>query len=886
MTHPSTYDWRKHAAMTALPNREAEKAFMATASGFIANRAGILMKDPYRLGFEVVWKNEENTRMVGIFAFRIQDELLYAPVFFIEGTIKGYDLLHRTKSKTFVPFTEDWVAFLTDRGTSSFGKGIPQTSSRLNPNSIEFERIARAPVSYKWASSVPKDILAKPYELPNKKNPASGLNMQKVMEMLSEQLNKLRSQVGSNQSSKLVRSPEITSGVSALNHRGDPMEIPNIFSEKIGRMELVQSLVDDAGEILKQAEKTKVEIPEDVVEKFAAAAAFLSEENARTEEWEAWFDEISKPKELEPVLGQFMTEDGGVDALTKLASLIERSPRFAELINYHCDYDAWCRDDLFVREDKQATGAEKQDNVLVFHSGKDLDFVKAASDEQKEKFLKKGYGVEDLRDKGTLSPVYEYEDNAIEVVGSAGVYKVLTADSQLKDAFVANINPRDLCFCSPCNSNILYSDGPAGWEESRKVRKLAVTPDGKVSSGEDEEVYGVFRDSDDEGDDKKEKFLKNEMVVGKAYCVYDTVSETFYPTKYFCKKKNSGRGGIVVYTLLPCYSYFTGNEFDVKFNPDAPKADPDYGVLNSKTRFVEVSVKEKKEEDERTMVICEPLSLATKAQFDLFLMDTDFGNTTREALFEKISLWRNREDNLFYAKTASGITEGKPRVEMLVGLISGMRVDEDTAEEMLDKAFKKQAKFVVEKKTAGMLRIDEFPDFPSSYDSEFGTAMEEYPRQVALRARSSYMRPPSPRIGDGFDPGPPNQDYYRDKPSGIPEDVLLSAPPEQLAQLAESGGFPRVFEHGVVSSLVDTYDSMAMVEKYLPKWEAALDSMGRALFLFYWKPKDFERAFGTDEMTNMENKLLSGFKSFGDLILDFLKRYKNIEGSVVAQSST
>ena len=60
----------KSAAMTATNDDDIEKAFADQASGFIENKLGALMKDDNRIGFEIVKKNDDNTRMVGVFAFK------------------------------------------------------------------------------------------------------------------------------------------------------------------------------------------------------------------------------------------------------------------------------------------------------------------------------------------------------------------------------------------------------------------------------------------------------------------------------------------------------------------------------------------------------------------------------------------------------------------------------------------------------------------------------------------------------------------------------------------------------------------------------------------------------------------------------------------------
>jgi hypothetical protein len=78
----------------------------------------------------------------------------------------------------------------------------------------------------------------------------------------------------------------------------------------------------------------------------------------------------------------------------------------------------------------------------------------------------------------------------------------------------------------------------------------------------------------------------------------------------------------------------------------------------------------------------------------------------------------------------------------------------------------------------------------------------------------------------------------------------------------------------VVGELVKTYDASAMIQKYIPKMEDALDCLGRLLFLLYWKPDDFKNTYGSDDLANKENEILSNFKSFGDLLLDLIKQTK------------
>jgi hypothetical protein len=123
MLNELTHDWKKRAS-AVVDDVEVEKQFRDLAYGFVQNKARVLMEAPYRIGFEIVYKNDDNSRMVGIFAFRVGDRLLYAPVFFYEGEVKGADLLYCHDEKMFKPLTPEWIKYIISEAESVEGKGI------------------------------------------------------------------------------------------------------------------------------------------------------------------------------------------------------------------------------------------------------------------------------------------------------------------------------------------------------------------------------------------------------------------------------------------------------------------------------------------------------------------------------------------------------------------------------------------------------------------------------------------------------------------------------------------------------------------------------------------------------------------------------------------
>lgn len=118
-----TLHWKQAATQEGVDYGAVQKSFMDQSYGVVANKAKILFQDPFRLGFEIVHRNEKATKLVGIFAFRVNKKLLYVPTFFVNGEIKPADMLYRADVKRFVPLTEDWCAYLV--------RGVEEQSGEL-----------------------------------------------------------------------------------------------------------------------------------------------------------------------------------------------------------------------------------------------------------------------------------------------------------------------------------------------------------------------------------------------------------------------------------------------------------------------------------------------------------------------------------------------------------------------------------------------------------------------------------------------------------------------------------------------------------------------------------------------------------------------------------
>src|SRR5262249_11492211 len=104
-----------------------EQAFSNLAHQFIQDKAPKLMD--YEVGFQLVSKNNENTRAVGVFGFKVGNKWLYTPVFFLNGDLKGHELIYIKDQDQFVPLNEEWINYLLGRKPSILGEGMNRNLS-------------------------------------------------------------------------------------------------------------------------------------------------------------------------------------------------------------------------------------------------------------------------------------------------------------------------------------------------------------------------------------------------------------------------------------------------------------------------------------------------------------------------------------------------------------------------------------------------------------------------------------------------------------------------------------------------------------------------------------------------------------------------------------
>lgn len=718
-------DWKKFAAQT-LTTQDVEKAFLDQAYLQIQNKANPLMRPPHRLGFEIVYKNDANTKMVGIFVFRIGRELYYAPVFFMNGNIKGTDLFYRHATKTFVPLTNEWADYLMHLSQTPEGQPIGREVRSEANNAMDLSSLSQPPMMRKMASEA--------------------------------------------------------------------------FSEMCKKAE---DMTKEAGESVS-------------------------------------------------ILKRFITEDGGHDAIRKIASAAKLDYAFANALFMASDADNFAPE----LENLEKQAAKAQPDLVIHFNPLFNDNVKSAT----TKVIADGYMIEDNRKEAAISMTFEPLEETLEGVSEPGIYDVLLADGTRRQLLVAYGDPGMLDACPRVLKSPHYcaSDCCA----DKQFMCVDMENQNSATSPYKREIYGELVHDLNEANAGGSK----EVSPGKSYRLLNLTSKKLSGPFVASKVGKTDAGLVEFQAVTGGYKDNENNGIKLIINPDYDGPIDADGVIGKDFRFIPVA---HKYEDSGYLTFPSDIQFGDKAALDNFIYGDGYKRASVVRLTQdEFALRRHETEKLSY---------GMSKLAAKLALMNECNLREATAEEIMATVSEKGSSDFIYKPTvkqAMNLQMPQFPEFYADMSEDFGIPQEDAnAMQSYVLAEGEQPNIELHRIGDAMHHEGRNQD----SPQEVSLDQLQTATPMGLFQLSQQRGLGNLFEHGVVGSLVKTYDSVALVEKYLPDLEQALDRVGRILFLLYWKPEDFSESYGTDDQNELENQLLSNFKSWGDMVLSFLLKNEKVQ---------
>lgn len=858
-------DWKKQAAMTATSDSDIEKAFADQAAGFVENKLPDLMKGDYQIGFEVVKKNDENTRMVGIFAFKVEKSLLFAPVFFLNGEIKG-PLLYRTDTKTFVPATKEWASYLVSSLERGDGVSSPKSDRRKYQPLVQMNQINMTPGTQKKASTdtSPFEVNVRehkgiPHTIPD------GTCVVKLDISHPIERAKWNDRLPDGKSVLTITTP----GDGCLHCRVKEAEF--LFTKKDA--ELFKSAAKDGTiAISNETGDTWYEI-EPLQANLLQHRFFENTEKAASVDWDKVMDIMEWPVKHAHLIKDFLQEpDYGKPAAEAIIKAASDNYEFAEMLT-----SIYGSPENFIPENfsftEKAAAAETIGEVGIVNDIAVFTKAASATGEQVEipgDFFKDGFFMYDTRMPDTKSVVYRHDPSTVQAIEEPGLYSVVKNNGEWEDNVLVLPYDKDNKFKDREGITMI-------WERSKEKRYKLAIKDGKVLKAE--KLLGIRT-----GDLEDADGLLSSIGTGSPYLL--VVDNKAYGP-FFGYDKSEADG--ITYIKLS-HENICGNAYvskdtpysacNVVINPNAKKTDFNDNLIGKDAKFIRIGVaREEADKYDDKMKKVEFSTLDDLATGDEAMTNFIFDTWK----LPKVTITRNGGDGVRRTYQAEALNEKSASMSkraMMVKLAVDMRIDANEAYSIMDEVDKNgRCEFILEphEKIASRLHLVESPQFQDDFDPELGVKVSPVQTfRIGIHGDQNFE--PAATIGDMVSPT---------SLTGLPDATVVGTAPEELRALADTYKLPNVFEHGVIGTLANTFNAIALVDKYVAKLEDGVDALGRIKFLIHWCPQDFERAYGTDDMINMEAQVDANFIALGALLLDLLKKTeKNRRGEGVDQFAT
>lgn len=878
-------DWKKLASATATSDSDIEKAFADQASGFVDNKLPALMQGEYQIGFEIVKKNDDNTRMVGVFAFKVDKSLLFAPVFFINGEIKG-PMLYRTDTRTFVPANKEWASYLVSSLERKEGDPSARADRRKYPPLVRMDLVNMVPGTEKYASAAESPFSVNvrvhhgyPHTIPNGTCTVK-LDINHPAEPATWN-NRLR-----DGSSVLT----ITSGgdgtlccccKSAAWNPGigrTEKEARFLFTAKDAELfkratafDRSVAISDETGDTWYEMDQLGANLlhhqffgNDDEIYKMAVALNWGEVEKIM--DW---------PLQSEGLIHQFLLEpDIGRPAAEAIVKAASADYEFAEMLATIYGKESKYIPDHFNYTVKEASADQVGEVGIVNDLSvfTEADRVLGEHMDVPQEFFKDGFFMYDTRLPESKSVVYRNAEGQVIIPEHAGLYSLVKDDGEWED-------------------NVLVLP----YQDAGLLRQWSPDWEG----GEDDDDEGNFRFDNEDGRGKPGKkiaYKDGKVLCGRSFLGIQTgdvedadglLSTMAEGNVYFMVLDGKASGPYVIsesseadgvkYWKLVDQSGWRSNQVfvraddgrgkDVVFNPFLDKSDLKHSIIGKDARFIRVRTSPQRlgnssyyedyrvHEMEKLEHIAQGSSALSNYVFDRWKLP-------------KVSVTRKFGPGATTVYEAEGLGEKSASMNkrsMMVKLAVDLRIDSEEAYKILDEADEHgRADFILEphEKIASKLHLVDSPQFQDEFDPDQGVTISPV-QTFRLGIHGDQTFEPASSIGDMVN---------STSLTGLPNSTVVDTDPSELRELADTYSLPNVFEHGVIGTLANTYNAVALVDKYVAKLEDGVDALGRIKFLLHWCPQEFERVYGSDDMVNMEAQVDANFTALGSLLLDLLKK--------------
>ena len=845
-------------------NPQFERSFADLAYAHLKDKAPKLLD--FMVGFQVLDKNDDETRAAGIFGFEVGKQWFYAPQFFMNGELKGTELLYIKEQDAFVPLQENWVNYLISRKPAVNGGGTPFNESELGVISPNFRVYARSPLrgwdkTAGYCGNSNSNIGPCTYDTKDGIKAAGYWYTGKLFDVL----------------------PALPCFTISPNHR--------VYKEAAARMDLMR-VVPELG--VKAAKWLIAQIKSEP--KFASALGkfyngrdILALVDKNHVEKAAGVTRVSDAELNKNGLDRSLFKYYAVKLAKHGAANASGTDKVVlRLLAAHGVKSAAQLKDVLdvVLDDKEVKAAavkvaDTKDKLKVITRKDGINAPGNLNDQEKEELIHDGVVVQDTREDNEKSKVYDVD--MVEYLANpdeSGLYEMIGKDGKMYKVLIVQ-GPKTIG-SGVANAYLVARLDGKGWAYMPK-RDIFVK---KNLLGDWQSFYAKLPSVTDMKENKRYTIVGP---AAEASLVFDVIekdgNEYMVDAPYGCLHTSPCSKG-------PSEERYPRREQDF-FSGARAKIDHDYPTVALK----EEQVKEPKETDLKyKRYAVRPISVTEKTHYlkpigDTLMapsrykiMELDVGSFELGFVPGSITdaenmLWKHaslrpiklHSDGLGYHIETDAVSQRMDVDDVYKSLILSHGITKSAARMMVERADAKgQDAFLV--KYAAVYRTAGGPLTPGPNAPPVSTLDNNFGYDPQMNATISMPQ-------TTYDPvGMPLGAYEDYNP-----EVLDKQTTQSVMRSAQSGN-KEVLDTAVLSGMLKTMDSDSMIDKYLSDLVTGVDRIGRMLFLFYWHNDKFVDRYGEDEMKELEDVLKNTFKGVGDLVL-FLKK-RSIEPDVANMGSS
>jgi hypothetical protein len=831
----------KEASIGGEQEQGFEQAFSSLAYAYLKDKSPRLLD--YIVGFQLVDRNEDNTKAIGVFGFKVGDQWLYAPTFFLNGDLKGHELLYIKKQDAFVPMKENWVNYLISRKPHVLGEGSEMTTHQLGGLTPNLMRLARPPIGTKYGSDTLRPEVQEwaipfiPFAMSLMLKQAKSLYPEHVKTAGDKELN---FKAITEQPFKAAMA-STASRFDLRNFLGEFPLLKTAFEQCYMRYPLIKQGFDRfyGPNFFKEMAETQKQSIDSLVTRAQANGLYKA----------AAPSYIVPPKKGKKPSFSIMPEEK------------EEKKANAGLTIFVLDGDG--------QVVKQALDVDETAQGTITENLPELD------DEERKKLLNDTVLIKDKRDPHAKSMAYNTQVRLdLSNPDQTGLFEVLEKPGKFDEMLVL-VNPQsgrgeeNMCTVvrksdprawKNCDRNNLYvrqNRQPTDTDFKKWVEGLdGVTSLKKggtyIALNEEGGCTAPFRVKEDFGDGNYRVDWEDHIPWSESNwrreSVKDDVSDyDFHYHSWDAKVWINKRKGCKLRAVngeLSIPDYF--KILKLKDPPKPPKKKD--GTLFS--YMGEASPIHDEGESREPPVM--PGNIK-----DVQLM---LHKEARQ--FKLVDIGGNE----VWVRSING-DERMSKKAALICLVRDHGLDEHQAREMIKEAAvcavrQKPAIFLV--KYAFKYPLQPGPSAPAIPEPMRGTEQNgynsvpaQYPQEEFLPVDEMSSYQTDPQIYDPF--------YQPDQGA------------MQVAQQASQSGQKEVFDTAMIGGMLKSVRQDSLVDKYLGDLMKALDKLGRILFMFYWHQEEFEDRYGKQDLPELEDSLRNAFEVLGDVCL-FLKE-KTVQGA-------